>query len=352
VSAIEARSPGTSSAVRALVAAALVVAMCLFGFGVYHAASLFKNSKTQIRRPTEASAPSLPGTMYVVQAGAIYRFQHGSFRQIVAEDGWMQPALSPDGSRLVAVKRSVNVSDLYVMSTDGRISEQLTHSESPTVELNHWVFYPRYSHDGSTVFFSYDAKDPYNSYRVDLAVLATSAVNPSARAERWTVPNDYTGGDVNPIPLRNGGLIYTKFSIDSQSVVHSQIWFQDRRGSPGVGLTTPADDCGQPTLSSDETRIAMVCRRGGLQAADLDVAAFDGATAAIGEPKTVVNDEVLASPAFSPDGKLVAFFGPAEEGGPFQLWTVDPNASTTHPPRQITTSLDLDSSSPPAWTGA
>jgi Tol biopolymer transport system component len=337
---------------RALVAAGLVLAMCLFGFGVYHAASFFKNAKTQIRRPTDAAAPALNGTMYVVQAGAIYRFQHGTFRQIIAEDGWMQPALSPDGSRLVAVKRSVNISDLYVMSPAGRISEQLTHSESPTVESNHWVFYPRFSADGSNVFFSYDAKDPYNSYRVDLAILATSAVDPSARAERWTIPNDYTGGDVNPVPLRSGGLIYTKFSIDAQSVVHSQVWLQERRGSPGVGLTKPADDCGQPTLSKDETLIAMVCRRGGMQAADLDVAAFDASTAAIGEPKTVVHDAVLASPTFSPDGKLVAFLAPSEEGGPFQLWTVDPNAAPKHPPRQITTNLDLDAISPPAWTGA
>jgi len=144
-------------------------------------------------------------------------------------------ALSPDGSRLVAVKRSVNVSDLYLISPAGRISEQLTHSESPTVESNHWVFYPRYSHDGSTVFFSYDAKDPYNSYRVDLAILATSAINPSARAERWTVPNDYTGGDVSPIPLRSGALIYTKFSIDAQSWCIRRSGCRSAAAVPGWG---------------------------------------------------------------------------------------------------------------------
>jgi len=89
-----------------------------------------------------------------------------------------------------------------------------------------------------------------------------------------------------------------------------------------------------------------------MQAADLDVAAFDGSTAAIGEPKTVVHDTVLASPTFSPDTKLLAFLAPGEEGGPFQLWTADPNASPIHPPRQITTNLDLDARSTPAWTGA
>ena len=65
-----------------------------------------------------------------------------------------------------------------------------------------------------------------------------------------------------------------------------------------------------------------------------------------------MHDTVLASPTFSPDGKLVAFLAPSDEGGPFQLWTADPNASPAHLPRQITTNLDLDANSPPTWTGA
>ena len=350
MSAIGARRPATSPALRAIVAAALVFAMCLFGFGVYHAASLFKNAKTQVRRPTDASAPALPGTLYVAQAGAIYRFRNGSFQQITREEGWTQPSISPDGKHVVAAKRGLNRSDLFVLGPTGKVVVQLTRNDSPSVETNHWAFYPRYSADGSSIYFSYDPKDPYNTYRVDLAIFATSAVNPSAAAVAWTQPNEYTGGDINPLPLRKGGLIYTKYSIDDQSAVHSQIWFQARRGSPGVGLTKPADDCGQPSLSGDETLIAMVCRRGQLQAADIRVAAFDGTSAEIGEPKTVVHDAVVASPAFSPNGKLLALFAPAEEGGPFQLWTVDPNASPVPAPRQITTNLDLDSSSPPAWT--
>jgi len=52
----------------------------------------------------------------------------------------------------------------------------------------------------------------------------------------WSTPNQYTGGDVEPVPV-NGGLIYTKYSIDDRSAVHSQVWFQRRAGSPGIALT-------------------------------------------------------------------------------------------------------------------
>jgi Tol biopolymer transport system component len=262
----------------------------------------------------------------------------------------MQPSVSPDGSELVAVKRSLNRSDLYVLGSTGRRPVPLTHNQSQSVEGNHWVFYPRFSPDDSTLYFSYDPKDPYNDFRVDLAIFATSADPQAPKAVQWTQPNEYTGGDVEPVPLRRGGLIYTKFSIDEQSVVHSQVWFQAAPGSAGGGLTKPADNCAQPAVSKDETMVAMVCRHGGLESADLEVASLDGSAPALGEPVVVVHGSLVASPAFSPDGKLLAYLAPAETSGPFQLWTVVPTAASASIPRQITTHLDLDPSSAPIWT--
>jgi hypothetical protein len=167
---------------------------------------------------------------------------------------------------------------------------------------------------------------------------------------QWTQPNEYTGGDVEPIPLQRGGLIYTKFSIDEQSVVHSQLWFQAVPGTAGRGLTKPADDCAQPAVSKDETMVAMVCRHGELESADVEVASLEASSPALGEPVVVVRGPVVASPAFSPDGKLLAYLAPAETSGPFQLWTVVPTSGPASAPRQITTHLDFDPSSAPVWT--
>ncbi|HSS95031.1 MAG TPA: hypothetical protein VLR46_13740 [Candidatus Dormibacteraeota bacterium] len=348
MSAIESRRPA-SSAGRALVSAVLVVAMGLFGFGVYHAAGLLKASKIRIQRPTDTSGPALPGTMYLVQGGAIYRFAHGGFGQITSENGWMQPSLSPDGSQLVVVKRSLNRSDLYVLRASGRVQLQLTRNNSPSVETNHWAFYPRFSPDASAVYFSYDPKDPYNSYRVDLAIFAVASDTQSARSVQWTDPNQYTGGDVQPIPLLKGGLLYTKYSIDDQSKVHSQVWLQARPGSLGLALTKPEDDCSQPAISKDGTLIAMVCRHGGLQSANLEVATFNLAARTMGAPALLVHSQLVASPAFSPDGKLLAYLAPTEDGGPFQLWTVSSDAASPSSTQQITRNLDLDPTSAPAW---
>jgi len=329
--------------------AVLILAMVAFGFGVYRAAGALKTDSGRVVQPSSTSAPALPGTMYVAQQGALYRFKDGSFTQITKDSGWTQPAASPDGTHLVAVMRQQNFSDLYTLYPNGQIQQQLTHHESPQVEYNHWSFYPRFNADGSRVFSSYDDKDPYSSYRVDFAIYAL-ADDGSGSVLQWTVPNDYTGGDADPQPLRGGGLIYTKYSIDDKSQVHSQLWFASAAGRPGTALTQPADNCSQPSLSPDQTSVAMICRHSDLQATDVVVAKFDSATLTLGPAKVLVLGQLSASPVFSPDGQTLAFLAPVQPGEGFQLWTV-PAAASASPSaaRPITQSLSLDSSAPPAW---
>lgn len=331
-----------------LTAIGLALAMFAFGFLVYFAAGYLRTGHANILRPDRTTAPSLPGTMYVVQSGTVYKFQGGSFTAITQGGGWMQPAATSDGSRLVAVRRFTNWSDLYEVAPDGKSTTRLTNNTSNQVEGNHWIFYPRFSADGSDLFYDFDPKDPYNSYRVDLAILASPAGN-LGRWQEWTFPNQYTGGDVNPVPLRDGGLVYTKFSIDDQSVLHSQIWLQSRAGSLGVALTDPSLDCLSPALSPDEKLMAMVCRRGQAQTAELDIAAFNAAAPTLAVPSPLVGgQQLVASPVFSPDGKTIAYLAPAAAQGPFQLWTVQ--SSGTPSPKQITTNLGLDAQSAPVWS--
>ena len=333
---------------RRAIAAGLVAAMLAFGAGVYATVGMLRAGHHTVHRPSETSARALPGTMYVVQAGAIYRLQHGAFKQITGEGGWMQPSAAPDG-RLVAVSRQPNFSDLYLLDGNGRIVSQLSHSSATrAVEDNHWTFYPRFSPDGRSLFYDFDPKDAFNSFRLDLAIFA-SQMGTGGRTLEWTSPNEFTGGDVQPVPLRDGSLIYTKFSIDDSYLVHSQVWFQRRPGSPGVALTAPEAGCGQPAVSPDEKLVAMVCTRGSNTAAELEIASIDGVNVTLGSPATLVTGRMVASPAFSPDGKTIAFLAPESPGGHFQLWTI--GSSGPAPLRQITSNLALDSASAPVWIG-
>ncbi len=334
---------------RWLVGAAILCAMLAFAIGVYHTAGYLKGDRPVVHRPTQVTAAPLPGTMYLVQAGAIYRFQHGTFAQLTADDGWMQPAASPDGKQLVVVRREPHYSDLNLLTTTGKQTAQLTHNSAPgPAEDNHWSFYPRFSADGQTVFYDFDPKDSFKSYRVDLAIFA-SRLDPTSRAVEWTVPNDYTGGDLSPVPMKNGGLLYTKYSIDDSFQVHSQIWAQSRPRTSGQALTTPELGCSQPALSADEELIAMICTKGSNQSAELDVATFDPATLTMGSPATLVSRQLVTAPVFSPDGKTIAYLAPSTPGGNFQLWTVSSSGPASV--RDITSDLGLDSTSVPVWLG-
>ena len=326
----------------------LLLAMAGFGFGVYRIAGTLKADGTHVQKTTSTYAKPLPGKVFVAQGGAIYRLQNGSFTQITGDAGWTQPSSSPDGTQLVAVQRHQNYSDVYVLTDSGRIVRQLTHLQSPSVEANHWAFEPRFSSDGSRVFYAYDDKAP-GTYDVDLTIVSAPAGEPG-RDVVWTVPNQYTGGDTDPVPMRDGGLIYTKYSIDNQDAVHSQVWLTIRPGAGGTPLTKPEEDCAQPALSPDEKSIAMVCRHGELQVTELVVATFDASNATLGPASVLVQGRLSASPAFSPDGQTIAFLAPVQQGGTFQLWTV-PAAVSPSPSaaRPITQNLGLDAVAAPVW---
>ena len=82
------------------------------------------------QKPTAATprtqALSLSGTIYVAQAGAIYSLTAARFRQITPEAGWTQPSLYPDQSRLLAVRRFGQYSDIYIISRFGVVQKRLS----------------------------------------------------------------------------------------------------------------------------------------------------------------------------------------------------------------------------------
>lgn len=330
------------SRVRALVT---WVAMILFGFATYvtlgqvHGPEVARTPA----RPLPSSKPAviLPGVIYVASQGTLYRFQTGAFTQVGTPAGWMQPVLAPDGGHLVAVKRSGNVSDLYQLGLDGTVQKQLTRNASGIVEVNHWAFYPRFSPDGSQLFLSTDKPKVYD-YRVDLAVWSMAAGGGAQR--EWTEPNYYTGGDVQPVPLANGGLLYTKYAVDDAGQSVSSIYLAPRAMAAGSSLTAPGDRCAQPTLSPDATELAMICMNGARDA-QLVMAPFDGR--GLGQRTVLVEGILATAPAWAPDGSGLVFLAPGADdaGGRFQLWWVRPGAAAV----QVTRDADLDALSAPAW---
>lgn len=330
--------------------------MAGFGLLVYatlgHLRHLDAAAPGSAPRPTLAHvAVELPGTLYLAQDGNLYRLRGTTLAQVLAHAPgrrWMQPASTADGN-LVVVGRGASSSDLVEVDPESGAVRSLTADAArplPDGSLanNHWAFHPRVGDDG-TLWYSDDA--PKAGYRADLAIWSRPLGTPAgATGRRWSTPHPYTGGDVEPIPLRGGGVIFTRYAVDDQEHIRAQLWLQRAPLQQGSALTTLGDDCSMPDLAPDTSMLAMVCT-GGDQTARVEVAGFDGSR--LGAPR-VVSGCLCASPTWAPDGSGLVYVAPGSSGGGFDLWWIDGAAGgSVFAPRQVTEGLALDATSRPAW---
>jgi hypothetical protein len=328
-----------------LLAVGLALLMGVTGVTSYvYLGSRQSKSVAPPQKPTAATpraqAFTLPGTIYLAQSGALYSFSSGRFHQLTPEAGWMQPAVSPDGNSLLAVKRSPMFSDVYLLSTYGRVMVQLTNNAAAPRNAwdpgaNAWSFYPRLSPDQRTLWMSYDGPKYVgaNYFDVDMAVWAVPLGAPIRNGKAWTVANNYTGGDVQPVPVP-GGIIYTKYVYDQNGNRTGQLWFTNRSGSAGRALTSTDASCAEPSLSPDGGSLAMICTYQ-KQVSNLTIASWNGSS--LGGLRTMVSDQLVAQPTWAPDGSGIAYLAPGGPAAPFQLWFLPKNAYNPPPPPPVPT---------------
>ncbi len=328
-----------------LLAVGLAILMAVTGVSSYvYLGSRQSKVVAPPQKPTAAApraqAYMLPGTIYLAQAGALYSHSAGRFHQLTPEVGWTQPALYPDGSHLLAVKRSAFYSDVYELTTFGGVVAQLTNNAAAPrnawdTGANAWSFYPRLSPDQRTLWMSYDGPKIVgaNYFDVDMAVWAVPVGAPIRSGRAWTVANSYTGGDMQPIVVP-GGIIYTKYVYDQNGNRTGQLWFTNRAGSAGRALTSTDASCEQPSLSPDGGSLAMICTYQ-KQVSDLTIASWNGSS--IGGLRTMISDQLVAQPTWAPDGSGIGYLAPGGPAAPFQLWFLPKNAYNPPPPPPVPT---------------
>jgi hypothetical protein len=370
---------------RFVLAVGLAVLMMITG--VYTYISLGGHQSKVAVKPQKPTEPTpspqafyLPGTMYLAQSGALYSLAGGHFHQLTGEDGWSQPALFPDASNLLAVKNTGWFSDIYVLDRYGHGVRQVTDNGGPPrnndTGLKHWSFYPRLSPDQGTLWMTYD--EPKFGYDTGFSIWAMPFNGSMRQARLWTTSGDHTGGDVQPVPTA-GGIIYTKYDFGPDQKLVGRLWFTNRAGSYGKPLTDPSEDCREPALSPDGGQVVMICTYE-KQVSYLTIASWNGNT--LGPRRNLVTDQIVAQPAWAPDGSGIAYLAPGQltEGGTFQLWWLGKGAYTPPPPApvptpipggphngplpapspppptppvkplQVTKNLGLDATSPLSWT--
>jgi hypothetical protein len=350
----------------------LAAVMVVCGTATY----LFLGTRTShvaapAQKPT-ASTPrpqafALSGTLYLAQDGALYSLSAGRFHQLTAEAGWTMPALTPDGN-VIAVRQFPRYSDVYLLNSFGKVLRRVTNNAAPTRNpdpgANHWSFYPRLSADGKTLWMAYD--QPKFGYDVVMSIWAMPVAGNIRQGKLWTNASDYTGGDVQPVPVK-GGVIYTKYDYGPDSKLVGRLWFTNRAFAAGKALTTAAEDCRFPAVSPSGTQIAMICTYE-KQVSYLTIASWNGTT--LGARKNIITNQLVAQPIWAPDGSGMAYLAPGTAVGPFQLWFLpkaaytpvaipspspsatpaeSPSPAAPVKPIQVTTNNGFDATSPMAW---
>jgi Tol biopolymer transport system component len=343
---------------RALTVTLVLALMAGFGLGVNRFIASKKHTiptESSVFIPT-ATRPKivLPGTLYLAQNGDIYRLSDGFFTDLHLPSSmgtWMQPAYVPNSQDIIAVLRAPEYSNLYLLNGLGQIIKQLSNNANPhtnMVYLNHWMFYPHMVPGSGTIYFSYDQPKDSATYAVDFSVWSGTLVGKLA-AKQVSDSNPFTGGDVDPSPMANGAVIYSKFAIGSGNA-YSQIAIQTKPQGKPILLTTPAQDCGQPAPSPDGTKVAMICMSGtGGQSTRLEIATLSAGK--LGAPTTLVNNCLCANPEWAPDGSGLVYYNTADATGHFELWWIaGALGAAPAAPLQVTTNLDFDATSPPSWS--
>ena len=323
---------------RFVLAAVLAVLMVVSGGTAYlyldrHQSKIAAPAQKPTVSAARPQALVLPGTLYLSQSGAIYSLSTGRFHQLTPEAGWSQPSATPDGNSLVVVKNDGYYSDVYTMNRYGTATRQVTSNRArigmQDPSSNHWSFYPRLSPDGQTLWMTYDGNKCQGCLVIMFDIWSMPFNGNIRQARLWTNSNLGTGGDVQPIPVPQGGVIYTKYDYDDQGRLAGQLWYTNRAGSYGKALTDISEDCRTPSLSPDGTQLAMICTYV-KQVSYLTIASWNGSV--LGPRKNVITDQMVAQPTWAPDSSGIAYLAPAAPDAPFQLWWLPKEAYTPPPP--------------------
>jgi TolB protein len=317
--------------------------------------------------PTVAAQDeALPGRMLFVQGGNVWLWRGDAGRQLTSSGDAFQPAWSPDGRRIAYIQRVTSFSDLLVMPAEGgeplRLTEDGPDSSVYSYErvfASTWAFYPAWSPDGATIAFASQAGPPGGSPAAEFRV--SLFATPSASAGERTQLYADVGGHV-------GRLAYAP---DGQSIAFA--FGPVGTGEPTIYRYTAGSDAtpfpGMPTQSYDPawtpdgTWLAFAARKDGRT--DLFAIRATGtvtdtgatpATSAGGTSPAIQLTSIgsARAPAFSPDGKQLAFLAIAPGGNSFDLWVLDleigaDGALIPGQPRQLTQSMGLDADSGVAW---
>ncbi len=314
------------------------------------------------------------------------------------------PAVSPDGKWIAFIIRSKNSSDLVYISTSGGPIHTLLsgqgkfYSDGPFTKSTHnWFAQPAWAEDSKSLIFLSDLQKDFfwsslggffqEAPFLDMQVFSIPLVNPPSKdvitsSNAVAYANYGDGGDRDPgyRPHHPTEIVYTHYAYDATGTNQViQIFLEDATAiarhpgkyypgyDPGVAVTPDKVENIQPAFSPDGNSIAYIRREDDGQMGLYIMPVPDGVTDNPNDPEVIKKallpyqqstliqkQQFVSQPAWSPDGKQIAYL--AYNNQTFDIWLANLNFnaqtgkySMKGNPIQLTTG-GIDGDSRPFWT--
>jgi TolB protein len=305
---------------------------------------------------TQAPEGGLPGRLLFAQDGTLWLWQGTEPRPLPIEGQAQHPAWAPDGSSIAYIERSESYSELLLADSTGAPLRQLTsngttfapHSRERIYD-SMWAFYPTWAPDGSHIAVAGQTAPPVGAPAVEYNLSIFTVPVVGGNREQLYAANNIHVGQMAYAP-NESAIVYTSSSSvrDDQQQLY-RLLLGSRSAAPFPGAPLRSYD---PAFSPDGRWLAFAARDDGRT--DLWVLPGNPLADTAPTPLRLTNVGTARAPAFSPDGQMLAFLAiPPDEQG-FELWVSrlelrEDGVLRADPPRQMTSEMRLDADSGLSW---